>query len=142
MRRKQALSLAAAAAVTAGVFASAWPAFASEAPLPAPVTTTSFPEPPHKPEPTGPYTPPTFLPPDPSITPPPMPTFECDPADIDCVPDPGSPPVASATPTTGLPLPPGHPIPSGPTTQSPLPADPSVSPPPMPTFPPDDPEDQ
>ena len=40
--------------------------------------------------------------------------------------------------TTDLPLPPQKPIPSGPTTETPPTADPSVTPPPMPSFPPDD----
>ena len=88
MKRTRALSLAAAAAITAGVLATAWPAFADETPPPStPTTSTSFPEPPHKPIPTGPYTPPTFLPPNPSDSPPPMPTIDCDPFDPDCVPE-------------------------------------------------------
>ncbi|MEV4641339.1 hypothetical protein AB0J80_28750 [Actinoplanes sp. NPDC049548] len=86
MQRRHVLSLAAAAAVTVGVFATAWPASADVAPA-------------------------------------------------------GNPP-SSAEPSDDPPLPPGHPIPSGPATGTPPPADPSVTPPAWPSLPPDDPEDQ
>ena len=52
---------------------------------------------------------------------------------------PGTSPAAEAS---NWPLPPGHPIPSGPPTGTPPTADPSVTPPPWASFPPDDPEDQ
>ncbi|MGA5298343.1 hypothetical protein ACPCHT_00360 [Nucisporomicrobium flavum] len=52
---------------------------------------------------------------------------------------PGRPPVVQSS--DEVPLPPGHPIPSGPVTGTPPTADPSVTPPPWPSFPPDDPED-
>jgi len=84
MRRMQALSLAAAAAVTAGVLASAWPAFADDTPAdptssssPSAEPTTDLPLPPGHPIPSGPTTetPPTA---DPSVTPPPWPSFPPD----------------------------------------------------------------
>ena len=48
--------MAAVAAVTAGLLAGAWPAFAGEPPVPGPAVSAepSFPEPPHKPIPSGP----------------------------------------------------------------------------------------
>ncbi|GAA0446054.1 hypothetical protein Aca07nite_04160 [Actinoplanes capillaceus] len=86
MRHKQALSVAALAAVTAGLLATAWPAFADETPAPAPTVSVepSFPTPPAKPIPTEPVetVPPTYG----TLSPPPMPTFDCDPVDVDCVP--------------------------------------------------------
>jgi hypothetical protein len=77
------------AAVTGGVLATAWPAFADEGPAPTPTVSTSpsFPDPPQKPEPTGspdPTTPPTG----PILSPPPFPPgggVDCDPVDPDCV---------------------------------------------------------
>jgi len=82
MRRTPALCLAAAAAITAGILASAWPALADDVPTPTTSSpsaepTTDLPPPPQKPIPTGPSTetPPTA---DPSVTPPPMPTISPD----------------------------------------------------------------
>ncbi|PRY30493.1 hypothetical protein [Pseudosporangium ferrugineum] len=131
MRRKQALSLSVVAAVTTGLLAAAWPAFAGETPGLGPAVSAepSFPEPPHKPIPSGPAEPPA-PPSGEAPTPPPFPPGgddPCDPADPDCDP--------------GLPLPPGHPVSQPPVTGTPPTADPSVTPPPFPTFPPDDPED-
>jgi hypothetical protein len=76
------LSLAAAAAITAGILAGAWPALASDAPAPSSSSPSAEPTtdphlPPGKPIPSGPTTeiPPTA---DPSITPPPWPSFPPD----------------------------------------------------------------
>jgi hypothetical protein len=90
MRRKQALSMAVFAAITAGLLATAWPAHADETPTPTPTVSAdpSFPEPPHKPIPTGtldPTAPPTYG----TLSPPPFPPGgdePCDPVDPDCLP--------------------------------------------------------
>ena len=50
-------------------------------------------------------------------------------------------PSVSVSVDPSYPDPPHKPIPSGPTTETPPTADPSVSPPPWPSFPPDDPDD-
>jgi hypothetical protein len=61
------------------------------------------------------------------------------PAFADTAPPPG--PVPAVQSSDDVPLPPQKPIPSGPVTETPPTADPSVTPPPWPSFPPDDPED-
>src|SRR5262249_41669923 len=96
MRHKQALSVAALAAFTAGLLATAWPAFADETPTPTPTPAQPPTPPPPAAAARGPPPPP---PPPPragrvervpptygTLSPPPMPTLDCDPVDVDCVP--------------------------------------------------------
>ena len=79
MNRRIVLPLAAAAAVTAGIFATALSASAdvSTPGTPPAAESSDWPPPPEKPIPSGP---PTGTPPtaDPSVTPPPWPSFPPD----------------------------------------------------------------